>query len=78
MTEKLTLNEITPETCYVPATHLGKGRRNHVKPGATASRNLHYGRITLDAEDAAINFDNGNHETGLVCLKGVAKVSTGG
>lgn len=77
MTEEITLPEITPETCFVPATHQGKGRRNAVAPGATAARNLHYGRITLDANDAAVNFDNNDHETGLVCLKGNAKISTG-
>ena len=77
MTEELTLNEINPETCFVPATHLGNGRRAAVKPGETAARNLHYGRITLKADDAAINFGNESHETGLVCLKGAAKVSTG-
>ena len=77
MTEELILNEIRPETCFVPATHLGNGRRAAVKPGETAARNLHYGRITLKSGDAAINFGNESHETGLVCLKGSAKVSTG-
>lgn len=78
MTEELMLNEIKPETCFVAATHLGKGRRIAVKPGATAARFLHYGRVTLEAGDAAINFNNETHETGLVCLKGEAKISTGG
>jgi 5-deoxy-glucuronate isomerase len=78
MNEVLTLSEIKPETCFVPATHEGKGRRNAVKPGETAARFLHYGRITLDANDGSVNFNNNDHETGLVCLKGKARVSTGG
>ena len=71
-------NEITKETCYVPATHEGRGRRTAVAPGQTAARYLHYGRITLDAGDGVLSFENGTHETGLVCLKGSAEVTAGG
>ncbi|HET7113971.1 MAG TPA: 5-deoxy-glucuronate isomerase [Pyrinomonadaceae bacterium] len=78
MTPELKQNAITPETCFVPKTHEGKGRRTAVAPGATAARYLHYGRITLDAGDAAEKFSNNDHETGLICLKGSAKVSTQG
>src|ERR1043165_4092062 len=70
--------EINRETCFVPATHKGKGRRTAVAPGQTAARYLHYGRITLDAGDEALTFENGEHETGLVLLKGSAEISTGG
>jgi len=75
---EVTFNNITPETCFVPATHKGKGRRTSVAPGATASRYLHYGRITLAADDAPISFENNEHETGLICLNGAARVSSGG
>lgn len=75
---EVTFNNITPETCFVPATHKGKGRRTSVAPGATASRYLHYGRITLAPDDAPISFENGEHETGLICLNGAARVSSGG
>ncbi len=71
-------NPITPETCFVPETHKGKGRRTAVAPGATAARLLHYGRITLAAEDAAESFNSNDHEIGLICLKGTATVTTGG
>ena len=70
--------EITKETCYVPATHKGQGRRTAVAPGKTAARYLHYGRITLEANDDALSFENGTHETGLVCLKGAAEVTAAG
>ena len=76
--EVITQNPITPETCFVPKTHEGKGRRTAVKPGATAARYLHYGRITIAAGDTAEKFSNNDHETGLICLNGSAKVSTNG
>ena len=69
------MNPITPETCFVPKTHEGNGRRIAVRPGDTAARYLHYGRITLNAGDAAEKFSNNDHETGLICLKGSAKVN---
>ena len=78
MNDQLTTAEIKRETCFVPATHKGKGRRTAVAPGTSASRYLHYGRITLGAIDAPINFENHDHETGLVCLAGAATVTTGG
>lgn len=77
MTEELTLAEITPETCFVPQTDKAKGRNISVKPGATAMRNLHYGRIILDSGES-LKFNNENHETGLVCLKGKGVVSVDG
>ena len=77
MTEELTFAEITPETCFVPQTDKAKGRNISVKPGATAMRNLHYGRIILDSGES-LKFNNETHETGLVCLKGKAVVSVDG
>ena len=78
MDEEIKLNSISPETCFVPATNEGKGRRLAVVPGKTAARYLHYGRITIGAGDAPIVFENHEHETGLICLNGEAEVSTGG
>jgi len=71
-------NPITPETCFVPKTHEGKGRRTAVAPGLTAARYLHYGRITIDPADAPVKFNTRDHEVGLICLKGKATVSTSG
>ena len=75
MSQQIQTQEISPETCFVPATHKGKGRRTAVEPGKTAARYLYYGRITLDAGDEAVAFDNKDHETGFVCLNGEAEVS---
>jgi 5-deoxy-glucuronate isomerase len=78
MNQEVTLENITAETCFVPRTNRGKGRRTAVAPGATAARYLHYGRITLGTEDAPVSFANNDHETGLICLNGSASVSTYG
>jgi len=77
-TEAIKLFPIDEETCFVPATDKGTGRRVSVAPGKTAARFLNYGRIAIGAGDAAIRFQNNDHETGLICLKGAAKVSTNG
>lgn len=78
MSEAVKLKEITPETCVVFGTHQGKGRRTAVSPANSATQYLHYGRISLEANDTNIEFNNETHETSLICLKGNAKVSTNG
>ena len=78
MSKDITQNPITQETCFVPQTHIGKGRRTAVAPGTTAARYLHYGRITLSAEDATEKFNSKDHEIGLICLNGTASVTTEG
>lgn len=76
MKEQMQLEKIRRETCVVKQTHLERGRTNAVSPGATASRNLHYGRVRIDAGEPAIEFETGTHETGFICLNGIANVST--
>jgi len=78
MDQEVIQNPITAETCFVPKTHEGKGRRTAVAPGATAARYLHYGRITLAAADAPLTFNSADHEVALICLKGKATVEAGG
>lgn len=78
MQAQIQLENIDPATCVVKGTHRQKGRTHSVAPGATASRNLHYGRIILETGDNPITFENGPHETGLVCLSGTGTLSTGG
>ena len=78
MAQEVIQNPITPETCFVPKTHEGKGRRTAVAPGATAARYLHYGRITLAAGDAPLKFNSKDHEVGLINLNGKATVRTEG
>ena len=78
MDQEVIQNPITAQTCFVPKTHEGKGRRTAVAPGATAARYLHYGRITLAAGDTALKFNNNDHEVGLICLNGKATVRAAG
>ena len=78
MDQEVNQNPITAETCFVPKTHEGKGRRTAVGPGATASRFLHYGRITLAAGDPPLQFNSNDHEIGLICLNGKATVRAEG
>jgi 5-deoxy-glucuronate isomerase len=78
MEQELIQNPINQETCFVPKTHEGKGRRTAVRPGATAARYLHYGRITLAAGDPPLQFTNNDHEVGLICLNGKATVRAEG
>ena len=78
MQTQIKLENIDPATCVVKGTNKQKGRTISVTPGATASRNLFYGRIIIEAGDAPIAFENEGHETGLVCLNGSGMVATGG
>ena len=78
MQTQIKLENIDPATCVVKGTNKQKGRTIFVTPGATASRNLFYGRIIIEAGDAPIAFENEGHETGLVCLNGRGMVTTGG
>jgi 5-deoxy-glucuronate isomerase len=76
MQQQLKLEPIGRDTCFVRGTHKTRGRTNWVSPGATASRNLFYGRIILNAGDKPLAFENEGHETGLICLNGSATVVT--
>ncbi|MEP7074183.1 MAG: 5-deoxy-glucuronate isomerase [Acidobacteriota bacterium] len=78
MQAQIQFEKIDPSTCVVKGTNKIKGRTRSVSPGVTASRNLFYGRIILEAGDAPIVFESADHETGLICLNGSGKVATGG
>jgi 5-deoxy-glucuronate isomerase len=69
------LAPIQPQTCVVRDTGGRRGRHISVKPGATAARHLHFGRIVLDASDAPITFSTGERETGFICLNGKAVIN---
>jgi len=78
MKEKTALEPIDRKTCVVKRTHTAKGRTTWVKPGETASRNLFYGRVILDAGDQPVEFETGDLETGLICLNGSGSVTAEG
>jgi 5-deoxy-glucuronate isomerase len=51
-----------------------KGRHLAVTPQNSTMRHLSYGRIILDASHPSVSFNNGDQETGLICLSGKAIV----
>ena len=74
----MTVPAISPSTCFVSGTHLKRGRTEWLSPASGAVRELHYGRIILDAGAQAVRFANDSHETGLICLNGRAQAKACG
>jgi len=66
------------KTCVRRATAGRKGRTRSLAPGDAAVRQLHYGRIILDAGDAPLSFQTEGLETGLICLRGGAEITATG
>jgi len=59
-------------------THQKVGRNLFVTPGNSTNRHLSYARIILNQSNPAVSFDNGDRETGLICLSGSATVNVAG
>jgi 5-deoxy-glucuronate isomerase len=77
MSTATTNASLTIDRCVVRNTASRAGRTRSVAPGATAASHLHYGRIILAAGDAAVAFSTGEHETGLIVLRGSSEVAVG-
>ena len=71
-------SSLTTDSCVVRDTAARKGRTRSVSPGDTSAKYLHYGRIILDAGDAPLSFETGDHETGFIALHGSAVVDVDG
>lgn len=69
------LAPIQARTCVVRDTGSRRGRHLSVTPETTAARHLHFGRIVLDAGDPPLTLSTENRETGLICLRGSARVN---
>ena len=69
---------LTVDRCVVRGTGTRRGRTHAVRPGETAARHLHYGRIIMHPRDETIAFNTGEHETALVALNGSATVAADG
>jgi 5-deoxy-glucuronate isomerase len=74
----MSIQAIARASCVVRATGSRPGRTWWVVPGETASRHLHYGRIRLQAADGVLGIDPGARETGLIALRGEARVQVAG
>jgi 5-deoxy-glucuronate isomerase len=70
------LPAIDRSSCIVRDTAARHGRTKSVEPGRTAAQKLHYGRIVLGGGEP-IAFETGGLETGLICVKGNARVTAG-
>lgn len=55
-------------------TNVHLGRHISVSPSNSAMRHLAYGRIILNPDHPSAQFDNGDRETGFICLGGEACV----
>ena len=70
------LPQIDERTCVVRSTASHRGRRVSVKPGETAARHLHYGRIVLDGGSESFNTEN--RETAFIGMRGQAAIDVDG
>src|ERR1700676_5651426 len=59
-------------------TNSQTGRHLAVTPENSTMRHLAYGRVLLNASVPSVSFDNGDRETGLILLSGLATVRTDG
>jgi 5-deoxy-glucuronate isomerase len=78
MTTPVAEPALSLESCVVRDTASRKGRTKSVTPGPTSAKHLHYGRIILEAGDAALSVSTGEHETGFILLNGAASVAVSG
>jgi 5-deoxy-glucuronate isomerase len=70
----MNFHPIEPRTCIIRNTAATKGRTQSLTPGLHPVRLLRYGRVILDADDAAVAFSTGELETALICLRGSGAV----
>ena len=70
------MSDINERTCVVRGTASHRGRRMSVKPGDTAAKHLHYGRIVLDG--GSESFSTEDRETAFIGMRGEAKIDVGG
>ncbi len=70
------LAQIDERTCVVRGTASHRGRRISVKPGVTAARHLHYGRIVL--QGGSESFHTEDRETAFIGMRGSARVDVDG
>lgn len=54
------------------------GRQISVTPANSTNKHLCYGRILLNSSTPSVSFENGERETGLICLSGAGTVKIGG
>src|SRR5438128_5640692 len=68
----------TSDAMIFRRTNSEKGRHISVSPDNSSMKHLVYGRIILDDETPRADFDTGQLETGLICLKGECAITIDG
>jgi 5-deoxy-glucuronate isomerase len=68
---------VTREGNVFRATNRHIGRKVFITPQNSSMRHLCYARIILNTSNPKVEFENGSHETGLICLSGNVEVSVG-
>src|SRR5258708_5569082 len=78
MTQSDTLAEpITPEGTIFRKTNVHRGRKVFITPQNSTMQYLCYARTILDQSMPEVGWDDGKHETALICLSGEAQVAVG-
>jgi 5-deoxy-glucuronate isomerase len=70
--------QAAPERMIFRNTHAQTGRHVSVTPQNSTMKHLAYGRIILNSSKPLVSFANEDRETGLICLRGRARVKTAG
>jgi 5-deoxy-glucuronate isomerase len=73
-----TQTEVAKGKMVFRKTNAHAGRKLWVTPANSTNRHLSYGRIILNQSAPSVSFENGNHETGLICLSGEARAVIAG
>jgi len=72
-----TQTKLAEEKMIFRKTNRQTGRRLAITPDNSTMRHLSYGRIILNSAEPSVSFTNGDRETGLICLAGKARITTG-
>src|SRR3954464_14085637 len=77
-TLSLVLNDhVTREGNVFRKTNAHKGRKVFITPANSTMKHLCYARTILDSSTPAVQFDNREQETALICLAGEVEVTVG-
>jgi 5-deoxy-glucuronate isomerase len=68
---------VTREGNVFRKTNAHRGRKVFITPANSTMKHLCYARIVLDKSTPKVQFENGEQETGLICLSGDVEVTVG-
>src|SRR5690242_17601816 len=68
---------VTREGNVFRKTNAHKGRKVFITPSNSTMKHLCYARTILDSGTPKVQFQNGQQETGLICLSGEVEATVG-